>query len=91
VSGNDTAPETEAVLNDLLRRAPVWRKLRALGQLNAMAKALALSDLRERHPHATGAELQRLLADRILGEEVAAVVYGPRSQAESEEEAADVI
>jgi hypothetical protein len=80
VSGNDTSPETEAVLNNLLRRAPAWRKFRALGQLNAMAKALALSDLRERHPHASGAELQRLLADRMLGEEVAATVYGPYSQ-----------
>jgi hypothetical protein len=90
VSGNDTSPETEAILNNLLRKTPVWRKYQALGQLNAMAKALALGDLRERHPHATGAELQRLLADRILGEEMALVVYGPHSQTNSTREATNV-
>lgn len=91
MADSNTSPETEAVLNALLRRAPVWRKFRALGQLNAMAKSLALNNLRERHPHATDAELQRLLADRILGEEVAAAVYGPYSQATPEEEASNVI
>ena len=35
--------------------------------------------------------LQRLLADRILGEEMAAVVYGPYSQTKSNEEVVDVI
>jgi hypothetical protein len=67
----DTTPEAEAVLNSLLREAPPWRKLRALGQLNAMAKVLALSGLRERYPEATEAELQRRLADRVLGKELA--------------------
>ena len=90
MSYSDTSPETKAILNDLLRQAPVWRKMRALGQLNAMAKALALNDLRDRHPRATEAELQRLLADRILGKELAAVVYGPYTYLEPGKERADV-
>jgi hypothetical protein len=76
---SDTSPEVAAMLNDLLRQAPVWRKTRALGQLNAMAKGLALSDLRERHPEASEAELRRLLAGRIVGQERAATIYGPHT------------
>jgi hypothetical protein len=91
LSYSDTSPEAEAVLRDLLRRAPAWRKMRALGQLNDMAKTLVLSDLRERHPHATDAELRRLLADRLLGKELAAVVYGPYGQTEPNEERRDVV
>ena len=87
----DTSPEAEAVLNNLLREAPAWRKLRALGQLNAMAKALALSGLRERYPQATEAELQRRLADRVLGRELAAEVYGPYPWTEIGEDSTDVV
>jgi hypothetical protein len=71
------SPETEATLTDLLRQAPVWRKMKALGQLNAKAKLLVLNHLREKHPQATGVGLQRLLADRIHGKELVEVVYGP--------------
>ena len=88
---SDTSSETEVVLNDLLRQAPVWRKMRALGQLNAMAKLLVLSNLHEKHPQATGIELQRLLADRILGKELAEVVYGPYARAEPSRERVDAV
>ncbi len=87
----DTSPEAEAILNDLLREAPAWRKLRSLGQLNAMAKALALSGLRERYPLAGEAELQRRLADRVLGRELAAAVYGPYLPTEVVEDPPDVV
>jgi len=87
----DTSPEAEAALIALLREAPAWRKLRAMGQLNAMAKVLALSGLRERYPQATEPELQRRLADRVLGKELAAEVYGPYSRMEVGEGAPDVV
>ena len=87
----DTSPEAEAVLNNLLWEAPAWRKLRALGQLNAMAKALALSGLRELYSQATEAELRRRLADRVLGKELAAEVYGPYPWTEVGEDAPDVV
>jgi hypothetical protein len=75
----DTGPEAERVLIDLLRRAPVTRKLEMLGQMNVAARQLALQGLRARYPGATEAELQRRLADLLLGPELAARVYGPQS------------
>ena len=63
----DTGPEAEQVLIELLRRAPVARKLEMLGQMNAAARMLALQGLRARHPDASEAQLQRYLADLLLG------------------------
>ena len=74
----DTGPEAEQVLIELLRRAPVARKLEMLGQMNAAARMLALQGLRARHPNATEAQLQRYLADLLLGAELTARAYGPR-------------
>ncbi len=75
----DTRPEAEEVQLELLRRAPPWRKLELVGQLNQMAGMLALSGLRQRHPQATPEELHRRLADLLLGPKLAAQVYGPLS------------
>lgn len=74
---SDTTPEANRVLLALLRQAPVWRKLQMVGQLNEMTQTLALSGLRRQFPHATEATLRRLLADRVLGVELATAVYGP--------------
>jgi hypothetical protein len=73
----DTGPEAERVLIDLLRQAPASRKLEMLGQLNAAARRLALQGLRARHPDATETQLQRYLADLLLGPMLAARSYGP--------------
>ncbi len=73
----DTRPEAERVQIELLRRAPAWRKLQMVDQLNQAARMLALSGLRQRYPLATPAELRRRLADLVLGAELAARVYGP--------------
>jgi len=72
----DTHPEAEKVLIDLLRKAPSWRKLEMVGQLNAAVKTLMLSGLRERHPNDSPARLRRRMADLLLGPELAARVYG---------------
>lgn len=76
---DDTSPEAEAVLIDLLRQAPAWRKLEMVDELNAAVRALALSGLRTRHPQADEAELWRRLADLLLGPELATKVYGTRA------------
>jgi hypothetical protein len=76
----DTLPEAEAVQIDLLRRAPAWRKLELVGQLNAAVRTLLLSGLRQRNPEASPQELRRYLADLVLGAEVANCVYGPMPQ-----------
>ena len=74
---SDTSPEAEAVLIELFRQAPGWRKLEMVGELFATTKLLVLGGLRERHPEATEEELRRRLADMLLGEELAAKAYGP--------------
>ena len=73
---SDTSPEAEAVLLTLLRQAPSWRKFKMVGDLNATVKQFALAGIRQRHPKATEREINRHLADLLLGEELAALVYG---------------
>lgn len=74
---SDTRPEAERVQIELLRRAPMWRKLELVGEMNQAVRTLALSGLRRRYPEATSDELRRLLADLLLGPALAARVYGP--------------
>ncbi|MGC9468258.1 MAG: hypothetical protein ACP5HS_06690 [Anaerolineae bacterium] len=78
---SDTGPEAETVRLRLLRAAPIWRKVALWGELNAAARALALSGLRTRYPEASEAELRRRLADLLLGPELATRVYGPLPEA----------
>lgn len=73
----DTNPAAVGVQIELLRRAPAWRKLRAMDQLNQSVRLLALSGLRQRYPQADPGELRRRLADLVLGPELAERVYGP--------------
>lgn len=73
----DTHPEAEAVLIGLLRQAPSWRKLEMVDQLNQSVKLLALAGLRQRYQHDSEDQLQRRLADLLLGDELALKVYGP--------------
>ena len=73
----DTHPEAEAVLIRLLRQAPSWRKLEMVDQLNQSVKMLALAGLRQRYPNAGEDQLQRRLADLLLGDVLAKMVYGP--------------
>ena len=60
----------------LLRQAPAWRKFKMVGDLNATVKQFVLAEIRERHPDASEYETNRHLADILLGEELAATVYG---------------
>lgn len=72
----DTDPKMEALQVRLLREAPAWRKLEMMAQLNASARLLALSGLRQRFPRAVESELRRRLASLLLGEELARKIYG---------------
>ena len=73
----DTHPQVEALQLRLLRQAPPWRKAHMLGQMYQTVKQLTYQGLRQRHPEANDVELQRRLADLLLGEELAKQVYGP--------------
>lgn len=79
---NDTHPDVEALLIDMLRKTPVWRKLEMMTQLNKMAYTIAMNGLRERHPQASEAELKRRMAALLYGEELAEKAYGPLSSAD---------
>jgi hypothetical protein len=61
----------------LMRDAPAWRKLELVAEMNAAVRLLALSGLRQRYPQAISEELDRRLADILLGPELAARAYGP--------------
>jgi len=73
----DTNPKAEQVQIELLRRTPAWRKIQMVAELNETIKTLALNGLRQRNPNASEGQLRRMLADLILGETLAAQVYGP--------------
>ena len=73
----DTKPDAERVLLELLRAAPPARKLGLVISANRTGRLLALAGLRERHPTESPARLRRRLADLWLGPELAAKAYGP--------------
>ncbi|MEW5983299.1 MAG: hypothetical protein AB1806_13160 [Acidobacteriota bacterium] len=60
----DTSPDAERVQMAILRSLPVWRRLAQADQLYELTTALALADLRRRHPRAGETDLRRLLAKR---------------------------
>ncbi len=73
---SDTDSQMEALQIKLLRQAPPWRKMEMLINLNASARELALAGLRRRYPSSSEKALNRRLADILLGEQLAAKVYG---------------
>ncbi len=72
---SDTDPKIEQMQIDLIRRMPPWKKLKLMNDLNETLKTLAMNGIQQRHPHATAPRVRRMLADRLLGEELAAKVY----------------
>ncbi|MBN2147371.1 MAG: hypothetical protein JW726_08280 [Anaerolineales bacterium] len=73
---SDTPAEIEQMQIEIIRRMPPWRKFAIVDGLNEAVKAFAISGIQQSHPDATEAQIQRLLADRMLGEELACKVYG---------------
>ena len=78
---SDTHPKIEAIQIQLWREASPTRKMNMVAQLNATVRLLALSGLRSRFPQASESELQRRLADLILGDELARKVFGEANYA----------
>ncbi len=71
----DTHPKMEALQIELIRRMPAWKKISILDGLNETVKTLAISGIKQRHPKATPRQVQRMLADLMLGQELARKVY----------------
>lgn len=73
----DTDPEAERVQMEIYRRLTPAHKLRLVFEANAQVRDLALAGLRYRHPGASAVEIERRFKGLLLGEELAAEVYGP--------------
>jgi hypothetical protein len=73
---SDTHPKMEALQIQLLKQTTTAQKLKMLAELNSSARMLAIIGLRSQYPHASENEIQRRLADLLLGEELAYKVYG---------------
>ena len=71
----DTHPKMEALQIEIIRRMPAWKKIAIVDDLNETIKTLAISGIKQRHPNATPDQARRMLADMMLGEEVARKVY----------------
>lgn len=72
----DTHPKMEALQIELIRRMPPWKKIAMIDSLNETVKMLAISGIRQRHPEATPEQIRRILAETMLGLELAQKVYG---------------
>lgn len=73
---SDTHPIVEALQIQLIRRMPAWKKLAIVNDLNETVRTLAISGIKQRHPAATPGEVRRMLAELMLGEDLARKVYG---------------
>lgn len=73
---SDTHPKMEALQIEFIRRMPAWKKISIVDGLNETVKALAISGIKQRHPAATPEQVQRMLAELMLGAELAQKVYG---------------
>lgn len=60
---------------EFIRRMPAWKKMAVVDGLNETVKTLAMSGIKERHPNATPQQTRRMLAELMLGAELARKVY----------------
>ena len=72
---SDTHPKMEALQIQFIRRMPAWKKFSMVDDLNETVKTLAISSIKQRHPKASPAQIHRMLADLMLGAELAGKVY----------------
>lgn len=73
---SDTDPAAGRLVVELLREAPVWKRVALASTLTEATRALALADLRARFPAATEEELRRRLALRLLSHDEIRAAYG---------------
>ena len=72
---SDTHPKIEQMQIEFIRRMTTWKKFAILDGLNETVKTLAVSGIKQRHPDATPQQIHRMLAELMLGEELARKVY----------------
>ncbi len=72
---SDTDPKMEALQIEFIRNMPAWKKISMVDGLNETVKTMAISGIKQRQPDATPEQIQRMLADLMLGAELARKVY----------------
>ena len=75
ILSSDTNPKIEALQIQFIQRMSASKKMGIINGLNETVKTLALSGIKQRHPSATPTQIQRMLAELMLGEELARKVY----------------
>lgn len=73
---HDTSPEAEVVLTQLLREAPVWKRVQMVDQMYDTLRQLILADLRRSYPNADQMEIKRRLTARFLSRKQIIAAYG---------------
>lgn len=73
---DETHPEAERELVEMLRRTPTWKRAEQLAGLIHARNVLILTDLRRRYPHADAEELRKRLAARLLPREHVIQLFG---------------
>ena len=72
---SDSHPKMEQMQIEFIRRMPAWKKFAVVDDLNETVKMLAASGIKQRHPDATPQQVRRMLAELMLGAELARRVY----------------
>ncbi|HWW74081.1 MAG TPA: hypothetical protein VNZ44_01725 [Pyrinomonadaceae bacterium] len=76
LSPDDTDPEAERALIEMLRRAPTWKRAEQIAGLIHARNVLILADLHRRYPEADAEELRKRLAARLLPREDVLRIFG---------------
>lgn len=71
----DTDPRIEKIQIELLRKVSPERKFQMVSQMNYTVRVFMVAGLKQRNPDASPERLRRMLADLLLGEELARKVF----------------
>ena len=71
----DTHPQIENIQIELLRGVSPARKLRMVAEMNHTVRVFMQAGLKQRNPNAAPDVLRRMLAELLLGEELARKAY----------------
>lgn len=72
---SDTNPKAEKLQIELIQRMPAWRKFALVDDLNETVRTFAISGIKQRNPEAPPEKIRRILAELMLGPELASKVY----------------
>ncbi len=75
VLSSDTHPKIEQMQIEFIRHMPAWKKFAIVDGLNETVKLMATTGIKQRNPNAAPEQIRRMLAELMLGAELARKVY----------------